>query len=257
MNNYNHIITLLLCWYCITSLQAQGPPITGDKPIMLGSKRLVFKTLSEFRRSHKHWALKTPIMTHYLPTSNTLVGLYIPLVFTNISENHTAFLGDINVITKYQFYKKDGTGKTFRIVLKGVQNIPTGAALQLQGISTGVFQSFWSIIAGYESIKYGISSELGYNISVVPAMNEMRLKLGFGLPLLKPSYPVKQINLFFEYQSSYWHNVQEYMLLYAQGIQYAIGRFTIETAFQWPLLQQTHVEHKRLYSFYWGMRYVL
>ncbi len=203
MTIYWRLLGLLLCGSLATGLQAQGPPILGDKPIMLGAKRIVFKTLTEFRVLPDGWALKAPAMVHYLPTSNTLVGLYIPLVVSGLGDQPRSFLGDISLVTKYQFYKKDGMGKTFRMVLKGVQNLPTGAKLGLDEMSTGIFQSFWSVVAGYESIKYGISSELGYNFSVVPDMNEARLKLGFGLPLLQPSYPVKQVNLFFEYQGSY------------------------------------------------------
>lgn len=251
------MLGLLLCWSWAASLQAQGPPIIGDKPIMLGAKRVVLKTLSEFRQLNNGWALKTPAMVHYLPTSNTLLGLYVPLVISSRAADNQAVLGDISLVTKYQFYRKDGMGKTFRVVLKGVQNIPTGARLGLEEMSTGIFQSFWSVVAGYESIKYGISSEFGYNFSAVPEMNEARMKLGFGLPLLKPTYPVKQVNLFFEYQGSYWTNAQEYLLLYAQGIQYAKGRVTMEAAFQWPLVQQVNAERARLYSIFIGMRYVI
>lgn len=257
MTIFWRMLGFLLCWSVVTSLQAQGPPITGDKPIMLGAKRFVFKTLSEFRKLPQGWAFKTPAMVHYLPTANSLISVHVPLVFSSRTETPISFLGDISLVTKYQFYKKDGIGKTFRMVAKGVQHLPTGKQLQLEGMSTGIFQSFWSVVAGYESIKYGITGELGYNISVIPEMNEARLKLGVGLPLLKPTYPVKQINLFFEYQASYWHLDQEYFLLYAQGIQYAQGRFTVEAAFQWPLVQHVHLERARLYSIYIGMRYVL
>jgi hypothetical protein len=224
---------------------------------MLGAKRVVLKTLSEFRQMPRGWALKAPAMVHYLPTSNTLLGVYVPFVYTDLNTESPSFLGDISLVTKYQFYKKDGKGKTFRMVLKGLQTLPTGAPLELEDMSMGVFQSYWGVIAGYESIKYGISSELGYNFSIVPSMNEARMKLSFGLPLLPPSYPVKQVNLFFEYQASYWSNAQEYLMLYAQGVQYAKGRVTLEASVQWPLLQQVRLERERLYSIYLGMRYVI
>lgn len=257
MNSYLRMLKLLFCCFLSSNFYAQGPPILSDKPIMLGAKRVVFKTLSEFRQLSDGWAIKMPAMAHYLPTSNTLLGLYVPLVISNRANESQAVLGDISIVTKYQFYRKDGTGKTFRMVVKGVQNLPTGAQLDLDNMSTGIFQSYWGIVAGYESIKYGISSELGYNISPVPAMNDARLKLGFGLPLLKPSYPVNQLNLFFEYQANYWTATQEYLMLYAQGLQYAKGRMTVEAAFQWPLWQQVALERTRLYSVYLGFRYVL
>jgi hypothetical protein len=257
MNRYLRILKLLLCCFLSSNIYAQGPPILGDKPIMLGAKRVVLRTLSEFRQLSDGWAIKTPAMVHYLPTSNTLLGLYVPLVISNRANETQAVLGDISLVTKYQFYRNDGTGKTFRIVAKGVQNIPTGAQLNLDNMSMGIFQSYWSVVAGYESIKYGIASELGYNFSPVAAMNDARLKLGFGLPLLKPTYPVRQINLFFEYQANYWTATQEYLMLYAQGLQYATGQLTIEAAFQWPLWQKVPLERTRLYSVYLGFRYVI
>ena len=138
MNSYVRMLKLLLCCFWGSNLYAQGPPILGDKPIMLGAKRVVLRTLSEFRQLSDNWAIKTPAMVHYLPTSNTLLGLYVPLVITNRANENQAVLGDISFVAKYQFYRKDETGKTFRMVLKGVQNIPTGAQLNLDNMSMGI-----------------------------------------------------------------------------------------------------------------------
>ena len=46
------------------------------------------------------------------------------------------------------------------------------------------------------------------------------------------------------------------MMLYAQGIQYAKGRLTIETAIQLPLIQSVSEEKERNFSIFIGTRYV-
>jgi len=109
---------------------AQGPPITADKPIMLGGKSFTIKTLTEIRNTER-------------------------------------------VQGKYQFYRKDYTGKTFRVVAKTLQTLPTGKELDLIGQSTHKYQGYYGVVSGYETLKYGISTEVGYNWSPIPACGYM------------------------------------------------------------------------------------
>ena len=238
---------------------SQGPPITADKPIMLGGKTKLIKTLSEFRKTGKGNFLSLPVMFHYLPTSNTLVGIHVPFVNYSIegSSINSSTIGDISLLGKYQFYQKDQMGKTFRMVAKTYQTLPTGEKLGVDGISTGTYQSYQGIVAGYESIKYGISNELGYNLVPSEDNDEIRYKLGFGLPLKKPTYPVDQVNLFFEYQTSWFVQRDKFLMLFAQGIQYAKGRLTVEAAVQMPLVQTLPEILQRKYSIFFGTRYIL
>ncbi len=250
---------MIACTLWSVAAFAQGPPITGDKPIMLSEGTIVLKTLTEIRNTAQGTFVKVPLMAHYLPINNVLVGLHIPYVNYAINDllgESGNTLGDIELLGKYQFYRKDNTGKTFRMVAKTLQTLPTGKKLDVDGISTGHYQSYVGLIAGYESIKYGISNELGYNLVPNADTDELRQKLGFGLPLLKPTYPVKQINLYFEYQSSWFTETNDYALLYAQGIQYAKGQWTWEAAIQAPLVQTTPEETQRNYSLFLGTRYV-
>lgn len=239
------------------TMVAQGPPITGDKPIMLGAKRVVLRTLTEFRQLEQGVALRAPLMLHYLPTANTLVGIYVPLVHYALPKAQGTALGDIQLLGKYQFYRKNGTGKTFKLLVKTAQTLPTGRQLSLDGMSTGQYQGYYGFLAGYESLNYGLIAETGFNYSPVPFFNEWRSKVGFGLPLLKPSYPVNQINLYFEYQSSYFTAQKRYALFYAQGIQYATGRVTLDIAVQLPLYQTLLPTMRRRYSLFIGMRCVI
>lgn len=247
----NHI-SLLFSLFCI-SIFAQGPPITADKPIMLGGKSFTVKTLTEIRTTNQGTSVYTPFMFHYLPTANSLIAVHVPFIATDFSENLS--LADLQILGKYQFFRKDGTGKTFRMVAKTLQNLPTGKEIGVMRQSTGFYQGYYGLVTGYESLRFGISSEIGFNYSEFSNLNEQVTKLGFGLPLLKPKYPNEQINLFFEYSSNWFTHVGEYQLLYAQGIQYALKNITFDLAVQLPLISDVEKINKFKNSMFIGTRY--
>ena len=240
----------------LARLQAQGPPITADNPIMLGGGSFTVKSLMEVRNTARGTSFYVPATLDYLPTSNTLVGITLPYItysFGSIGES--SGLADIKLLGKYQFYRNDKMGKTFRLVAKTVQSLPTGDRVEIMGLSTGIYESYLGVIAGYETLKYGISSEIGYNWMPNGSMDELRTKLGFGLPLLKPQYPNKQVNLYFEYTSSWLPERDWYQLLYSQGVQYAAKAVTIDMAFEMPLVQKILDSREFRYSLFLGMRY--
>ncbi|MFT4565963.1 MAG: hypothetical protein ACI9FN_000916 [Saprospiraceae bacterium] len=82
------VLSLVISLTSTALLQAQGPPLTADKPKMLGSKSVIIKTLSEFRNTSEGTYNRIPIMIHYLPTSNSLVTVHIP--WTSFSSNDGA-----------------------------------------------------------------------------------------------------------------------------------------------------------------------
>ncbi|PKA82490.1 hypothetical protein ATE92_0620 [Ulvibacter sp. MAR_2010_11] len=240
---------------------AQGPPITGDKPIMLGGNTFEVRTLTEVRNTNEGTFVKAPLMGDYIITSDISVSAVVPFVSYDFMDSRGSgnTLGDINLIGKYQFYRKDEMGKTFRMVAKTMQTLPTGDKLGLKGMSTGMYSGYYGVIAGYESLKLGISNEVGYQWVPDGVFDKFQYKLGFGVPLLKPTYPVNQLNLFFEYSSESYTTLNEYQLLYAQGIQYAKGKVTVDAAVQFPLIQDiaNSAEKDFNYSVFLGMRYIL
>ncbi len=254
--------TLLLI--VLPKAHSQGPPITVDAPIMLGGKTQVINSLTEIRTTEAGTFVSFPLMYQYLPNSNSVIAVNIPFVsydfnglssaeFTNL--NGTT-LGDISITGKYQLYRNDGTGKTFRIAAKTVQTLPTGEKLGIRRMSMGYYQGYYGFITAYESLRFGVANELGYNWSPETQTDELVHKLGFGLPLLKPTYPVNQINLYFEY-SGYWMTQQsDYQLLFAQGIQYARGKYIVEASLQLPLVQNMPELQKHKSSLFIGGRYV-
>ena len=255
-----HLLPLaLLAIGNTNTIVAQGPPITADKPIMLGSESVILKTLTEIRNTEEGTFIRIPLMAHYLPTSNSLVAIHIPWThysFDDDDTNNGSYLGDLNILMKYQFYRKDGKAKTFRIVAKSLQVLPTGQEFGPSEISAGVYQGYYAVVAGYESIKYGLSGEVGYNMSPRDGLDEFRMKFGVGLPLFRPTYPVKQINLYFEYSSNWLLDSDGYEMLFAQGIQYAKGRLTLEAAVQLPLIQKNIDAFKLKSNILLGTRYI-
>ncbi len=223
---------------------------------MLGGRSFTIRTLSEVRNTERGTSFYVPAMFHYLPTSNSLVAVHIPFVTYDFEDGPSeSTLADIEIIGKYQFFRKDATGKTFRIAAKTIQNLPTGDEVDLIRQSTGVYEGYYGVVSGYETLKYGISTEIGYNWVPDATLDELRAKLGFGLPLLKPQYPNKQINLFFEYASIWLYERDWYQLLYAQGVQYAGKNITFDLALQLPLVQDIAANRELNYSVFLGARY--
>lgn len=241
-------------------LPAQGPPVTSDNPVMVGSGRTEIRTLLEYRDMDDGKFLYIPFTITHTLGKDFLMGVRLPIMTQMTSgrdrPNGKTGLADIQLIGKYQFYRRDRTGKTLRMVIKAVENLPTGAFDNVHMLSMQEFQTYKSLIVGYETLRYGITNEFGMNY--VPGNNnhDLRYTLSFGLPLLEPVYPTRQLNLFFDYSSIWEFNTAHYMLLFAQGIQYARDNVTFEVAFQWPLYQNSFGHADRNYSAYVGSRLI-
>ncbi len=251
-----HVILMMCSAITFFVAQAQGPPITADKPIMLGGNSITVKTLTEIRTTNQGTATYIPVMVHYLPSEKMLFAVHIPVIKLDFDSVASSWdWADLQLQGKYQFYRKDKTGRTHRLVAKTLQTLPTGRSFDVLQLSTNKYQSYLGVVSGLETLKYGISSELGYNWSPDSDLDEFRIKQGFGLPLLKPQYPNKQINLYFEYTSNWLVERDWYQLLYAQGIQYARKNITFDLAIQFPLVNDFPEERTLKQSVFLGTRY--
>ncbi|SDB28048.1 hypothetical protein SAMN03097699_0484 [Flavobacteriaceae bacterium MAR_2010_188] len=256
------IITFLLILFLSPEvLLAQGPPITTDNPIMLGGNSYLFKSLTEIRTTERGTFVNAPLIAQYVVSNNFLVGLHLPYVDYSFKDEYGGMngngLGDISLLAKYQFLRKDQMGKTFRMVAKTMHDLPTGEKLGIDGISEGMYSGYYGIVAGYESLRLGVSNEIGYKWQPDGNGDNFIYKLGFGLPLLKPTYPVDQLNLYFEYTSEAMIEQDIYRLLYAQGIQYAKNKWTWEAALQFPLIQNGDKTRDINYTIFLGTRFIL
>lgn len=257
---YKIILGLILSIGMVSVLKAQGPPITADKPIMLSSGTSLIKTLTEVRVLTQGTFTRAPLMLHHVLTKNVIAAVHIPYISYNFTDGNplgkgTAF-GDVQLMMKYQFLRKDVSHTTLRAVIKTVQTLPTGKNIGLEGISFNQYQSYQGIVVGYEASKYGISNEIGYQITPNSTRDFLTYRIGFGLPLFKQVYPVNQLNLYFEYHNNWYTDIGEYELHYAQGIQYARDQVTVEFAVLVPLVQDIIFREQRDYSLLFGTRFV-
>lgn len=246
-----HFVLLILFKTCAIISFAQGPPITTDKAIMLGEQTIIVKTLTEFLSTEQGNYSYAPLMIHYLPTSNSLVAIHIPYT----SSDTESGLGDIVVRAKYQIYRKDMKAKTHRVALKSVHWLPTGFDTGLEDYGVGEYQTLFSIISGYETLKHGIGAEFGYRYVGGDNPDFFKFDVGFGLPLLKPTYPVDQVNLYFEYHSELYSSGGS-NVFFSQGIQYAKNRLTLDLALQLPLKERNTEIIDRKFKLLIGTRYV-
>jgi hypothetical protein len=230
---------------------AQGPPITGDKAIMLSEGTFVVKTLTESLNTDNGNYFYAPLMIHYLPSSNFLAAVHIPYVSTPTESG----LADIVVRGKYQFYRNDMKARTHRLALKSVHWIPTGVNTVLEDYGNGEYQTALTVISGYETLKHGIGAEFGYKYVGGDNGDYWIANVGFGLPLLKPTYPVNQLNLYFEYNSELFNDGRT-LINYSQGIQYARDQLTLDLGIQVPLVQSEELLIQRNYKLLIGARYI-
>jgi len=246
-----YITLIILNIFVINTALSQGPPITSDKAIMLGEGTLIVKTLVESLHTDQGTFSYAPLMIHYLPTSNSLVAVHLPYTSSPIESG----FGDVVLRGKYQIYRNDMKAKTHRIALKSVHWLPTGFDTGLEEYGIGEYQTSFSIISGYETLKHGIGNEIGYRYVGGDNPDFWMINAGFGLPLLKPTYPVNQLNLYFEYNSEWYTNGNK-IIFYSQGFQYAKDQLTLDFAISLPLYESESIVIDRHYKLLFGARYV-
>ena len=219
---------------------AQGPPITLDKPITTGGKegtaRATYRYYDNARRDFSALYLQG----EYNLTPGLAIGADVPLVYEAAEGGG---LGDVRLATKVQLVSRNAIGKTFRVAATARQTLPTGReGVETPVLGMGHAMTYVGLLAARETLELGLAAELGYGY--VPGENRLsRLayKLGVGLPVLEPTYPVKQLNLYVETAGLHLPNFEgaaQYGLYAAPGIQYARGRYTFDASVQFPLTQQ-------------------
>ncbi|MBK9257329.1 MAG: hypothetical protein IPM42_17805 [Saprospiraceae bacterium] len=235
-------ISILLILFGIhLNVWAQGPPITLDKPIMLGEKKGTVRPMVKIAENKVHSFTAFILDADYNISNNFAVAAEVPLVFP---EHGDTGLGDIGLTAKYQFFRRDRMGETIRMTARVKNMFATGKKLETPILGMGHNMISVGVMAAREALKLGTQAEVGYNIMPSAShLNHWQYKLGFGLPLLKPSYPVNQINLYFETEGinlASHEGQSQYGYYYAQGLQYAKGIYTFDLSVQFPLAQSFH-----------------
>ncbi len=238
MRSYFAGLLLLACH--LTTLLAQGPPITLDKPITTGGREGTFRANYRYYDNARRDFSALMLSGEYNLTQNLAFGADMPLVYDDLNG---VGVGDVRLSTKVQLYTQNSIGKTFRVAATARQTFATGRKnLETPVLGMGNAMSYVGLLAARETLKLGLAAELGYGY--VPGntrLSRLGYKLGVGLPLLEPIYPVKQLNLFVETEGMHLPRFEgdaQYGLYAAPGIQFAKGRYTFDASVQFPLNQQ-------------------
>nr|MBS0038186.1 hypothetical protein [Saprospiraceae bacterium] len=252
-------LQLILISILITTVAAQGPPIRLDKPIMLGAGESTVRALYNYVDSDFLNFSSLNLEVDYNITNSMAIGMEIPWLFTH--DLGGSRVGDLGVMMKYQFFQNDGMGKSTRIAAKIKQMFPTGEDLKIPGLGMGHYKTYSGLTGAYESLNMGIQAELGY--AIIPSnshLNYLSYKLGVGIPLLKPSYPVNQINVYIESEAIHLKSQNgnaRYAYYLAPGLQYARGKFTLETSLQFTIREELPITYLRNWSLLLGGRMVI
>lgn len=251
-------LSFAFCFFSIGSLFSQGPPIRTDKPIMLGEQKGTLRTFYQYIKSDDRHYHIVPIMLDYNLKNNLELGIEMPLAALTDTERREGFkAGDLMMRVKYQFVRKDEMGKTFRMAAKVVGMVPTGRPDEALMVGMGAYQASIGLLAGMESLKYGVVGEMSYNHMWGQHPGFLNTKLSFGLPLLKPAYPVKQVTLYFEYEGNWLPEVDGYAAYFAQGIQYALKSYAFELSLQMPFIQEVPDLFRRDLALLLGVRFII
>jgi hypothetical protein len=254
----NILIGLCLAWLPMLSV-AQGPPITLDKPLMLGAGNGTVRVLAKSvaLQTLRYQALL--LEGDYNFSAKLAAGVELPLALND--RRAGLHLGDAAAFVKYQFVRLDGKGKSFRLAAKAKHMFPTGPAFRAPLVGMGLHMSYAGLVAAYESLHLGVQSELGYLHAYTDAhMRNLSYKFGVGLPLLKPTYPVNQVTVYLETEGLNLRAVggqRQYGYYYAPGLQYARGKATFDASLQLPIAQQVHASLARQWTGLVGFRYIL
>ena len=237
-------------------LFAQGPPITAETPVMLGLEGNGIRTFGKFISKEHVNIYVQPIGIPYNVTTKFQIGGILP--FKVVSPEGGASikgLADIAVFAKHQLYKKDGVGKTFRILINLKQTFPT-AKEALSAID--IYQTYVGFTLGRITSAIGIYGDFGYTRKSGLAPDNFSYNFSMGIPLLPQQYPQKQINAYLGFNGNYLFEPAIHELFITPGLQFIPGRrILFETSFFYPVLQQNIPFNKTNYMFLLGTRFLI
>lgn len=249
-------LLILMLGFMAAVAYAQGPPITLDKPIMLGARKGTVRVFAKHTETGAFGFTALMLEGDYNISNRIAVGADLPLIL-----NSSRLIGDASAMLKYQFLRRDGKGKTLRIAAKAKQGFATGIDVETPVLGMGHHMTYAGILAAYESLHLGVQSEIGYALMYGGShLNNLAYKFGVGLPLLKPRYPVNQVTVYLESEGMNFpthHEEAQFGLFTAPGLQYARGRFTFDFSFQFPLAQNLQPSLQRKWSGLAGARMIL
>lgn len=260
---------------CVPSfLEAQGPPINTDTPILLGLEgkavmlRSVFLSKSQLYQDGKKvpdpfdrpvQVIALPLMVPYNVTSNLLVGVAVP--FMSVKSQSTAGsvtstgMGDVALLAKYVLAQVDDLQETFRVIGKASLKLPTGNKNLSPPLGTGSWDVSIGTVAGWIGRRFGLYGDISYTLNGSSESYSYgntfnyNAAVAFRLsPAVYETYPLTQWNLYFEVIGKYVakdavngvsnENSGGQILMLAPGLQWIPSRELLaEAAIQFPAVQ--------------------
>lgn len=260
--NLNKIIWLLILLAIISirkNSQAQGPPIFTDSPVFLGAEGRGLRTFGKYISKKNTTEYTQPFGIPYNVTPTLLVGVIVPFVSKSPQGTETqSGVGDVAAFAKYVIIQKDYLGKTFRTVLKVQEKFPTGNIKSNPALGAGAYQTAIGLVSAYITQKYGLYSEFGYNITSNNLPDNVIYNFAFGLPLIPPQYPPKQLNVYLEFNGNYIIGNRQNNLFISPGIQLIPHRrFILETGIQFALIEDVPDNQKTNFMYLLGTRILI
>ena len=252
------LLTILLFVFT-TKVFAQGPPIFTETPILLGLDGGGIRTFGRFIVKENATVYVQPVGIPYNLSSKTQIGI----IGRFINKNPNAMkavsgFGDLTFFAKQQLYKKDGKGKTLRIIAKLDQVFPTGKTNSTPSIGSDSWQSQLSLVTGFVTLKYGIYGQVGYNITSNDLTDNIIYNFAFVYPLLPQKYPPNQINLNIGFNGNYKTDIKSNSIFLSSGVQWIVSKTTLfETGMQFPLIEEVTDARKTKYTFTLGTRILI
>jgi len=269
------VLIIFLAVFAI-DVQAQGPPINTDTPIMLGLEGRGIRTFAKFVR--KATLLQdgdeitddmnrrvnvgvVPIIVPYnLFNEKFQVGAIIPFMNIDLNssrqESSSSGIGDIRVFAKYLLYQRDRKLETFRVASKVTIKLASGDEDAIPPLGTGSTDYAFSMVAGWIKNRVGLYLEGIYNFNTsrdqIDFGNSFSYNMAFGyrlLPVVYETYPSPQLNGFVEINGTTAGrnkiNGQEFRssggttIFLSPGLQFVGGRrWLIEASWQYPIINE-------------------
>ena len=238
---------------------AQHPPIFTDTPLLMGLSARAVRTFGKFVSKENANIYIQPLAIPFNPSSTSVIGAIAPFVRKSPKgKKSQSGIGDVSIFFKQMFYKRDGKGKTFRILGMIKQKFPTGNTSETPAIGSGSYQTTLGLVGGYITTKYSIFNEIGYNFASNGISDHFIYNFAFGYPILPPQYPPRQLNVYLEFIGKYFVENKQNSLFIAPGIQLIPGRrLTIETGIQFALIEDVPDSQKTNYIFVLGTRILI
>ena len=252
------ILTISILTSVIESY-AQGPPVFTDTPILLGLGGRGVRTFGKYISKENANVYIQPLVLPFNITPKLLVGTILPFVSKSPKNGSSqSGFGDLAVFLKYVVQQKDYPGKTIRTLVKVTQRFPTGNNEIIPPLGTGAYQTAFGIVTGYITTKYGIYTELNYNVVSEGQPNQFIYNFAFSYPLLPQQYPPRQLNISADVNGIYVPELSNNTIFLSPGLQWILGRkVLLESGIQLPVMEDVIETERTKFMFLLGIRVLL